>query len=86
MIVASEAETGTFSSLYKTKARRTSPNLAYLEQKLGIGSMAVLKRRLLAQCQDLDLDQLADDVRPFLYQSDAVDKVTSFNDYVARSL
>ena len=45
-----------------------------------------LKSRLLARCRDLDLGRLADDVRPFLYQGEAADKVKSFKDYIARSL
>jgi hypothetical protein len=47
--------------------RQVRPNYAYLTQKCGIGTQADLKAQLLAHCQTLDMQAMADDVHPFLF-------------------
>lgn len=62
---------------------KTNPNMDYIGNKLGINSGAVLKKRIIRRCRDLDLRVLSKDLAPFLINpSDSV-KIISFSDYIS---
>jgi len=61
---------------------KTEPRLAYLKDKLLIGSAQELKARLIRRCRDLDFDRLADDVGPFLFRPEDAKKVRLFPEFV----
>jgi len=60
----------------------TSPNYDYLRVKDGIHNLAELKTRLLAVLDGVDLNDLAKDVGPFLFNPNELTRVTLFRDFV----
>ena len=66
--------------------RQVRPNYAYLTQKRGIETPADLKAQLLAHCQTLDMQAMADDVRPFLFNPREDRLVTLFPQYIQQVL
>lgn len=65
---------------------QTTPNYDYLKQKLAISGPSQLKDKLLAHCQQLDFEDLANDVAPFLFNPTDKQKVALFPDYLAQAL
>jgi len=61
---------------------RTKPNLDYLRLKFNINSFSELKNRLIDKCHNLDFEQLARDVQPFLFNPSNSKKVLNFYDYI----
>ena len=61
---------------------RTSVDFSYLEEKLGIKDSVTLKKRLLEKCKQVDFNQLARDVSPFLFNADDARKISLFLDYI----
>ena len=61
---------------------QTKPNYAYLEAKLGLKNAQELKKALFEQTADLDFNNLAQDIEPFLINSDDSKKVKLFREYV----
>lgn len=62
---------------------QTKPNYWYLEKKLGIANGQALKKALLAKTADLDFNDLARDIEPFLINSADSKKVKLFRDYIS---
>jgi len=60
----------------------TAPNLAYLKQKAGIASMLELKEKLLARCEEVNFDEMAKDVAPFLFEARDAIRITKFKQYI----
>lgn len=61
---------------------KTEPRPEYLREKLGIGSGAELKERLLRRCRELDFGRLAEDAAPFLFRADDAKRVRLFPEFV----
>ncbi|MBI4122294.1 MAG: nucleotidyl transferase AbiEii/AbiGii toxin family protein, partial [Parcubacteria group bacterium] len=61
---------------------QTKPNYEYLEKKLGIKNGRELKDALLTKTADLDFNDLASDVEPFLINSEDSKKVKLFREYI----
>ena len=61
---------------------KTKPNYAYLELKLKIKSPNDLKERLLLICSEINLNDMARDVAPFLFNPTDEKKVKLFADYI----
>ena len=61
---------------------KTKPNYAYLKIKLGVDNSDSLRTKLLNFCAGLNFKQLAEDVRPFLFNSQDSDKVNLFEKYI----
>lgn len=61
---------------------KTKPNYQYLEEKLGIMNGKELKESLLEKTTDLNFEDLAKDIEPFLINSDESKKVKMFREYI----
>jgi len=61
---------------------KTSADFSYLEQKLGIKDSVTLKKRLLEKCKQVDFNQLARDISPFLFSADDAKRISLFLDYI----
>jgi hypothetical protein len=66
--------------------RQVTPNYAYLTQKRGIKTPAELKAQRLAHWQTLDMQAMADEVRPFLFNPREDRLVTLFPQYIQQVL
>jgi predicted nucleotidyltransferase component of viral defense system len=59
-----------------------APNYTYLEQKLNITTPAQLKETILQKCTSLNMQEMAKDVEPFLFNASDVKKVLLFADLI----
>jgi predicted nucleotidyltransferase component of viral defense system len=59
-----------------------SPNYDYLSLKAGIRNEKELKEKILEKCGRLDMQEMAKDVQPFLFDSADAKKVVLFVDYI----
>lgn len=57
----------------------TSPNLFYLQEKLGIESLKEAKKRIQERLEDYNLDQLSKDVQPFVPVQEKAERVKKFD-------
>lgn len=60
----------------------TKPNIDYLKQKANIASLPELKEKLLARCAEVDFDDMAKDVAPFLFDPRDVIRITKFEKFI----
>lgn len=58
------------------------PDYKYLNQKIGIDSRELLREKLIEKCETISFDELANDVKAFLINSDDVKKITLFVEYI----
>ena len=65
--------------------RGIKPDYSYLIQKVGIENSAMLKERLLAHCETLDMNDMAKDVEPFLFYKADRNKVILFTDILKQA-
>lgn len=63
-------------------SRNHKPNYDYLNLKLGIRTPVALKERILAACKKIDLQAMANDVAPFLFNASDSKKVALFAAYI----
>lgn len=61
---------------------KTKPNYEFLNLKLGIKNQKELKQSLLEKCKELNLEQLSKDIKPLIFNSNDIKKVTLFKDFV----
>ncbi len=61
------------------------PNYAYLMAKVGISTGEELRQRLQVHCQTLDMQAMADDVRPFLFKASDDRRVLLFEPYIRQA-
>jgi predicted nucleotidyltransferase component of viral defense system len=61
------------------------PNYNYLQLKLAIGNEKQLKEALLDKCSQIDMDEMARDVQPFLFDSADIKKVIFFPEYIRQA-
>ena len=66
-------------------SRGIKPDYEFLGAKLGIHNAYALKELILEECQSLDMEKIADDVEPFLFDSKDKQKVVQFIDYFKQS-
>lgn len=57
---------------------KTQPNYDYLNLKLKVNSATKLKNALLKKCATLDMNAIANDVKPFLFNPNDINKVILF--------
>ena len=63
-----------------------SPNYDYLKHKLDVATAPELKKMILSKCAALDMQEMADDVKPFLFNPADVKKVLLFDSYIEQVL
>ncbi|MBW6481052.1 MAG: nucleotidyl transferase AbiEii/AbiGii toxin family protein [Bacteroidales bacterium] len=62
--------------------RQTHANYDYLKQKTGISTPEELKKSVLDVCSKTNLDQMAKDVEPFLFNPSDTKYITLFPEYI----
>lgn len=62
--------------------RNVEPDLGYVRERIGARTVAELAERLLAHCAKLDMDQQAEDVRPFLFDAALAERVAHFPEII----
>lgn len=62
--------------------RNIRPDYDYLEDKISVSNAKSLKDVVLEKCQQLDMEEMAKDVEPFLFKTTDRKKVILFNDVV----
>jgi predicted nucleotidyltransferase component of viral defense system len=60
------------------------PNYDYLKLKINVTNAAELKTRLLEKCNKLDMNEMAKDVEPFLFDPADTKKITYFSEYISQ--
>lgn len=60
----------------------TKPNLDYLKQKIDIASLPELKEKILARCAEINFEEMAKDVAPFLFDARDAVRITKFKQYI----
>ena len=60
----------------------TSPNLQYLNHKIGISTLPELKERILERCDEVNFDEMAKDVAPFLFNPADTIRITKFKQFI----
>ena len=60
-----------------------APNYDYLKMKLGIKNGSELKTSILNHCASIDMEEMARDVQPFLFNPNDVNKVRLFEEYLS---
>ena len=71
-----------FYDLVFLMSKNISPNYNYLDQKLSITSGESLKEAVLGTCETLEMDVMAKDVEPFLFDTSDLKKVIRFEDLI----
>lgn len=71
-----------FFDLVFLMSRDIKPDYSYLDAKLSISNPDAVKEEILDKCDQLDMKEMADDVRPFLFEHSDVKKVERFVDLV----
>lgn len=59
-----------------------SPDYDYLNGKVNISNAKDLKDRIAEKCDKIDMKEMANDVRPFLFDPSDAKKVVLFKDYI----
>jgi predicted nucleotidyltransferase component of viral defense system len=62
--------------------QKTKPNYKYLKEKKSINNGKELKRSLVSNLKNVNLNVLADDVKPFLFNPSDVKKIKLFGEYI----
>lgn len=71
-----------FFDLVFLMSRDIKPNYSYLNAKLSISNPDAVKEEILDKCDQLNMKEMADDVRPFLFEHSDVKKVVRFADVI----
>jgi hypothetical protein len=56
----------------------------FLEMKTGITNEKDLKSSIIAHCQSIDMEQMAADVQPFLFNSTDTKKILFFEQFLSQ--
>jgi hypothetical protein len=63
-------------------SKTDSPNYDYLSVKANISNAKQLKERILEKCSRIDMEAMAKDVQPFLFDPTDTKKVVLFPEYI----
>jgi predicted nucleotidyltransferase component of viral defense system len=66
--------------------KTTLPDYDYLTQKLNITKPEVLRKRVLDLCESINLNEMAKDVEPFLFDPVDVKVIRLFPDYIQQKI
>ena len=61
----------------------TKPDYTYLERTIGCGDAETLREKVLLACEQLDFEELAEDVSPFLFTATDAKRVALFPKFIA---
>lgn len=64
----------------------TMPNLDYLRHKIDIATLPELKAKLLERCAEVNFEEMAKDVAPFLFDAHDAIRITKFKQYIEQSV
>jgi hypothetical protein len=67
-------------------SRGIKPNYEYLNLKLGIQSSDELREQTLEKCATLDMNEMAKDVEPFLFDRKDTKKVLLFPELLKQAI
>jgi predicted nucleotidyltransferase component of viral defense system len=59
------------------------PDYNYLDAKIGVANSSELKSRVIEKCRSLNMQEMAQDVRPFLFDKKDVKRILLFPQYIA---
>jgi len=62
---------------------RTKPNVQYLKEKLGLDDLQKIKEALILKTKELNLEKMAEDIKPFIFDKVDANKVKFFKDYLS---
>ncbi|MCX6180816.1 MAG: nucleotidyl transferase AbiEii/AbiGii toxin family protein [Bacteroidetes bacterium] len=65
---------------------KTQPNYDYLKLKLKVSSSGQLKNVLLKKCAQLNMNEMANDVKPFLFNPNDINKIILFPKLIEQEL
>ena len=65
--------------------QKTKPNYEYLEKKVFIQNKEELRKKLISNVEKVDLNALAKDVKPFLFNPSDNKKVKLFGEYIKQT-
>lgn len=71
-----------FYDLVFLMSREVKPDYNYLEAKTNLSDSKSLKSKLLKKCQSLDMEAMARDVQPFLFDAASTKKIHHFENVV----
>lgn len=71
-----------FFDLVFLMSRDIKPNYNYLDAKLSISNADALKAKILETCDQLNMEEMANDVKSFLFENSEVKRVVRFTDVV----
>ena len=66
--------------------KTTKPNFDYLEEKLTVDNSNDLRKRVLSELNNVKLEEMAKDVRPFLFNADDIKLILMFKEYIKQVL
>ena len=61
------------------------PDYNYLEFKMGVSNEKQLKERIIEKCNTLNMEEMAKDVQPFLFNPRDVQKVLLFPELIMQT-
>ncbi|MBU0660573.1 nucleotidyl transferase AbiEii/AbiGii toxin family protein [Patescibacteria group bacterium] len=61
---------------------KTTPNMAYIEKKIGIKTEVELRQKMLSFCETVNFDEMYEEVKPFLFSSDDGIRIKKFKQYM----
>ncbi len=73
-----------FDIVYLLSQEQT-PNYDYLQLKLGIDTPEILRQRVIHKCAELNMKELAEDVKPFLFDKTDEKKIILFSKYMEQA-
>lgn len=67
-----------FYDLAFLMSRNIQPDYTYLNEKISVSDAGTLKNVVLERCQQLDMEEMARDVEPFLFNPSDRKKIVQF--------
>lgn len=64
----------------------TKPNIPYLKSKLWFQNIEETKVKILKLCKKIDFKKLVNDVKPFLINTEEINRVLMFEEYIKKAL
>ncbi len=62
-----------------------SPNYGFLKEKIDVSNSEELRSRVMSKCQSINMNEMADDVRPFLFNPKDEKNILLFEEYIKQA-